>query len=269
MPKTVVPALGLKSFSCPHCGALAQQHWLRVFAKAYAAGRSPVVALYRQFEGYDDKKIEDQRERKEFVEFVQRLQQHDVTQVVRLHGEACQWQLHNVEASMCDSCNGWTFWVKGQIVHPLATTELVPHHDLPHELRADFEEAAKIIDISPRGSAALLRLCIQKLMPIAKAAGKDLDEQIGSLIKRGLEPDVQHALDMVRVTGGNAVQPGEIAMSDNRETALALFELLDLIIERMISTPRKLEGIFGVLPEGVRRATEKRDAPKHAPEASE
>jgi hypothetical protein len=30
-PKEVMPGLALDSFSCPHCGAFADQHWFRTF----------------------------------------------------------------------------------------------------------------------------------------------------------------------------------------------------------------------------------------------
>jgi hypothetical protein len=37
-----------------------------------------------------------------------------------------------------------------------------PNPDLPDDLMLDYEEASKIVSLSPRGSAVLLRLAIQK-----------------------------------------------------------------------------------------------------------
>jgi hypothetical protein len=262
MAKTVVPALGLKSFSCPHCGALAQQHWFRIFPSSYERDKAPSVMLHDDYDLDKIKKVEDKAERKKALDFIKRLTDHDVTHMIHQYGQDCHWQLHNVNASMCDSCYGWTLWVKDEVIYPVTNTEITAHEDLPNELRPDFEEAARIIDLSPRGSAALLRLCIQNLMPLVDAKGKDLNSQIGSLVQRGLEVQVQQALDVVRVVGNNAVHPGEIDLKDNKEIALKLFDLLNLIVERLISTPRKLDAIFTGLPEGARRAIEKRDAPK-------
>ena len=33
--KTITPTLGSKSFSCPHCGAIAHQTWYCLFVEGY------------------------------------------------------------------------------------------------------------------------------------------------------------------------------------------------------------------------------------------
>ena len=52
--KTVEPQLGLESFSCPHCGALAHQHWFKVFIKEFGDGKPTVYSV----EHIDKKKLE-------------------------------------------------------------------------------------------------------------------------------------------------------------------------------------------------------------------
>ena len=41
--KQIVPALGLKSFSCPHvnCGANSHQTWFKLYADGYEEGSDP------------------------------------------------------------------------------------------------------------------------------------------------------------------------------------------------------------------------------------
>jgi hypothetical protein len=41
--KAVPPQLGAKSFSCPHCGALADQTWFKVFIDTYRKEDAPRI----------------------------------------------------------------------------------------------------------------------------------------------------------------------------------------------------------------------------------
>eukprot|EP01031_Cornospumella_fuschlensis_P049643 gene49643-60771_t len=82
-----------------------------------------------------------------------------------------------------------------------------PNPDLPENVLSIYNEAANIVNSSPRGALALLRLAIQELCINLGESGKDLNKDIGNLVSKGLLPDVQKALDVVRVIGNNAVHP--------------------------------------------------------------
>jgi hypothetical protein len=75
-------------------------------------------------------------------------------------------------------------------------------------------------------------------------------------VKKGLEPQVQQALDIVRVIGNNAVHPGEITVNDNRDTATTLFGLVNLIVESQIARPKQIGALFDALPSGALNAIE-------------
>ena len=92
--------------------------------------------------------------------------------------------------------------------------------------------------------------------------GRKLDDDIATLVKKGLDVRVQQALDVVRVIGNNAVHPGQIELRDDRRTAEKLFGLVNLIADIMISQPKHVGEMFGSLPEGARNAIQKRDRPK-------
>lgn len=135
------------------------------------------------------------------------------------------------------------------MVYPRAVTAPKPARDMPKELNSDYEEARQIAGASPRGAAALLRLCIQKLCPLIGAKPADINTMIGELVSKGLIPSVvQKALDTVRVVGNEAVHPGTIDLNDNPSTAQALFKLVNLIVERAITEPKEIDEIYKSLP---------------------
>jgi len=131
---------------------------------------------------------------------------------------------------------------------------------LPIELVADFEEARAIAGRSSRGAAALLRLVIQKLCVHLKQPGRNLNDDIGALVKLGLPTGVQQALDVLRVVGNNSVHPGELDIRDTPEVATKLFKLVNIIAEKMIAEPKELKALFEALPDGAKKQIKKRDA---------
>jgi hypothetical protein len=106
--------------------------------------------------------------------------------------------------------------------------------------------------MSPRSATALLRLALQKLIWYFGERGEEIDEGIENLRKKGLDEKIQKALNSVRVIGEEAVPPGQIDQSDNAETALVLFNLLNLIVDSLITQPRRVDEILEKLPDNQR-----------------
>lgn len=123
-----------------------------------------------------------------------------------------------------------------------------PNPDMPPDVVGIFEEARKILSISPRASAGLLRLCVEKLIEHLGEKEADLNARIASLVENGLSPDVQKALDVVRVTGNRALHSGQIGISDSHETAQSLFDIVNIIVQRMISDKKQIENMYRQLP---------------------
>jgi len=161
--------------------------------------------------------------------------------------------------SQCAHCGEVALWLEGRLLWPQESLVAMPSPDLPDDCKADYLEARSVYPYSPRASAALLRLCIQKLMLDLGEKGKDLNEDIGSLVKKGLSPLVQQALDVCRVVGNNAVHPGEINLEDTPDIASSLFEIVNFITEDRITRPRQIQTLYSRLPEGALKAIEKRN----------
>jgi hypothetical protein len=93
--------------------------------------------------------------------------------------------------------------------------------------------------------------------------GDNINDDIASLVKKGLSPLVQKSLDVVRVVGNEAVHPGTLDLRDNRDVASTLFRLVNLIAEQMISHPKHVNDIYeNVVPDTKKAQIERRDAKK-------
>lgn len=89
--------------------------------------------------------------------------------------------------------------------------------------------------------------------------GRDINDDIAALVKNGLSPRIQKALDICRVVGNNAVHPGKIDLNDTPDTAQSLFRMVNLIVEDRITHPKEIVELYGNLPEEQLKAVKDRD----------
>ena len=76
-----------------------------------------------------------------------------------------------------------------------------------------------------------------------------------------LPKSLQKAFDLVRIIGNNAVHPGVINIQDNPAIAYKMFELLNMIVEKMITEPKEIESFYNdTIPENQKQAIDKRDS---------
>jgi hypothetical protein len=162
---------------------------------------------------------------------------------------------------ICSSCVGDTIFFKGELVYPRNRLGPPPTDGMPDDVLTDYQEARVIAEASPRAAAALLRLAVQKLCKHLGEKGENINQDIGNLVRKGLGVEIQQALDIVRVVGNNAVHPGEISLDDTPELCLMMFELLNMIVQRLIVEPQKLTQLYSALPDSSLRAIERRDKP--------
>ena len=237
------PKYGSTAFNCPHCRAYAQQTWDDCLLKAnedtakYNAGTFIPI------------KIGD----------------------------------NEVKVSLCSHCDKPTFWLVAlkipppgvqavahavgidtrpksvaKIMYPTTRTSPPANDDLDDSIIKIYNEAADIANRSPRASAALLRLCIEEL---CKQLGEkeDLNTAIGNLVKKGINRQLQQALDYCRVVGNNAVHAGKIDLEDDPSIISTLFYLVNDIAYEMITKPKEMQERYSSLPDGYKNAVAKRD----------
>jgi len=167
------------------------------------------------------------------------------------------------KAAVCDHCDVYSIWVNKTMVYPLVGSFPNPHADMPEDIKKDYDEARSIASRSPRSAAALLRLAIEKLtndlLPSNKH--KSLYDKIGILVEKGLPTKVQKAMDSLRVIGNHAVHPlGMIVLGDDQKKVNSLFEILNMIVDDMITQPKKIDEMFDTsLTHGEKATIKKRD----------
>ncbi|MEW6617057.1 MAG: DUF4145 domain-containing protein [Patescibacteria group bacterium] len=221
-------------FHCPHCGVFAKQRWSHLSA----VGDCYTTANRNRYSGqvYDS----------------------NIRNLTPITGNLPEtWTI-----SICEHCSNVSVWKDSSMIFPKKIVVEKPNSDLSEEIQSDYLEAANILDDSPRSAAAILRLALQKLCIQLGEKGENINDDIAALVKKGLNPTIQKSLDALRITGNNAVHPGELDLKEDTTRVVKLFGLLNFIAEKMITEPKEIRAFYDELPDGAKQAVQKRDTPK-------
>lgn len=215
-------------FVCPQCGTQATQYWTDVW----------IGHLFDDGDGKDDRRVM----RQDFAE---------------------------CDCSACDKKSLWHQAESGSIMlWPPAKQGPMPSDDMPSVVRDLYEEARSVEHVSPRSAAALLRTATELLLRefLADEAAR-LDSAIGRLVSEGkLDKQTQQAADLLRLTGNDAVHPSQLQIAgDDAKVGLSLFQLLNILVHRLITVPAQLQTMFDGLPEGKRQHVMDRDRSPTSP----
>jgi len=238
------PTFGKPSFSCPHCSAIAHQNWYTTFAATMGADSASMRAASLS------------------VRLMSRGPLSAHAKYIELNTENVEgFEIPDLHASLCTSCSGISLWVNGDIVYPEYEINAIPDDEMPDDIKAIFMEASSIATLSPRGAAALLRLCIEKLCHHLGEKGT-INEAIGNLAKNGLDSRIIRMLDVVRVLGNQAVHPGHIDANDGKATVDNLMSIVNIISNSMITQGAIINKLYEKIPESNKKAIERRDERK-------
>ena len=210
-------------FHCPHCGVFAKQRWSHL----HAGGDQHTTQYHHS----------------------------NIHGLTTTNGNLTEdWT-----SSFCEHCNEMVIWSNGNIIFPKKIVVEQPNDDLDEDIQEDYLEAANVLSDSPRSAAAILRLALQKLCKQLGEKGDNINDDIASLVKKGLNPTIQKSLDALRITGNNAVHPGELDLTEDTERVIKLFSLINFIAEKMITEPNEINSFYDGLPDGAKDAVDKRD----------
>lgn len=146
--------------------------------------------------------------------------------------------------STCHICKGYILWLNENIIYPLASNIPLPNEDMPNEVKKLYLEGRAVFPVSKKACAALLRLSLQKLCKELGGTGKNINNDIAKLVKEGLNPSIKNSLDIIRITGNEAVHPGELNLEENENHVSFLFELLNFIVDEKYTREKKLMRCF-------------------------
>lgn len=228
--KHEIPSWTKGAFNCPICGVLAQQFWSRTYFEECATPVGMQIAI-----GLSGIGGGEQPKRNNGMSIGVKIDR----KVTGLTG------LYNTR---CGSCAKITLWLNDTIIYPNSGEAPAANPDMPNEIREEYEEAASILNLSPRGSAALLRLALQKLCIVLGEEGKNINTDLKSLQDKGLSSDLIKAMHTVRILGNESVHPGLIDLRDDRSTAIGIFRLINIIVQRLISEQKDIDKLFSELP---------------------
>lgn len=180
------------------------------------------------------------------------------------HGVGHTYTVPNLKISFCQNqeCLNYSLWRNGIMIFPRKIIVMRAHPDMPEDVKEIYNEAREVSGISPRATAALLRVSLEKLTVHLGETNGTLNVRIGNLAKKGLPKKVIQSLDIVRITGNEGgSHAGEIDLTgeDNAEIVNKLFWLVNFIVEKMISDPKDIEEMFSGLPEGKKNGISQRD----------
>ncbi|EHK2440919.1 DUF4145 domain-containing protein [Clostridium perfringens] len=215
----IEPKLNKIRFTCPYCNAIAQQTWDEVIFNSGVDGDSYM---------HDGPRVMGARELK-------------------------------VTISTCQSCYNPHVWIEENMVIPKVANVPLANSEMPKKVKDIYNEARDVFPVSAKASAALLRLALQYLCIELGEKGKNINTDIGEMVKKGLPVEVQQALDIVRVVGNNAVHPGALNLNDNKEIAIMLFNIVNFIVDNRIVQPKKIEEFYNSLPKGALDGIKSRD----------
>ena len=163
----------------------------------------------------------------------------------------------DLSVSICSHCSKKVLWYKDKMILPRNMTVPEPSEDLPQKIKEIYIEAGKVVVDSPRAAGALMRLALEKLLKEINKNELKLNENVNKLIGTGIPEQLAKALTILRVNGNDIMHTGEIKILEKKDDVLYLFDLFNMIVEELITRPKKINESYSKIPESIRKQIEK------------
>lgn len=232
MAKFTPASFNQDAFNCPSCGVYARQIWhmlARVNGSSSNNANLTVPSQNKSFEATPT--------------------------------NVSAYIINGLNISRCGHCGENCLWLKDKLLVPYNSNVHPAHDDMPESVKVIYTEAAEISNASPRGAAALLRVALELLThELGCNPESSINNKIAEIVSKGVSPNVVKALDILRVTGNNAAHTSStLLLDDDAETASALFQIINFIVEQTIAHTKRLDEMHDLFPEGIKRQIEQRN----------
>lgn len=144
-----------------------------------------------------------------------------------------------------------------------------PSRYMPNDVLEMYKEAVSVFDLSPRSSAALIRLTLETLLKrylVNDGKEHNLNTMIGMSTPH--QPKlVTEFMDMIRKAGNEEVHPkyeqlehewGDITRDANKEEIIYLFKYINTICD-FLGLVQKVENDYNALPDSQKQAIQNRN----------
>lgn len=132
------------------------------------------------------------------------------------------------------------------MLYPDSIAKVFPDY-VPLQIRNDYEEAYKILHLSPKSSATLSRRCIQGMIRDKWSINcKNLYQEIDA-IKDKIEPSIYNSIDALRQLGNigaHMEQDINLIIDIDPDEAVKLVKLVEILIQQWYIVPHDRELLF-------------------------
>lgn len=187
--------------------------------------------------------------------------------IVEFNGLNVLLDYHVSTCAICEKISIWLYKNKNKnkkqipyMAYPTINRGPTPEPNMPKNIQKYYNEARKIAALSPRSACTLLRFCVEKICD--NKDGKNLNQTIEDLSRRGFDKKIIHAMDVVRVIGNNAAHKLEIQLNDNAKVTTSLFCIVNYISNFIYTREKIIDDIYKSLPPDKKSAIEKRSKRK-------
>lgn len=204
------PEVNKKIFNCPNCGERAQQIF---YTMVLIKDKDEVGVGYQFYEKHH---------------------------AMPYHSKI------EINVATCVICEKISLWKENDMVYPQLSNTPQATADMHIKVKEIFNEAREVFTVSTKAAAALLRLAFEQY---CKEMGYDKKYKLADniddmLTKENLDENFRDSCKYIRVAGNDAVHPRQISIAEDKDVVLFMFELLNQLVEEMITNKEKKRQLF-------------------------